>query len=155
PLYLQEAHAYSQRDANYFTSLYYVATDLGSLTAGFATLYLARRGLAVHTSRLIVFLACAILTTLSLAVARLPDGWLLRGLILLLGFGALGLFPVYYSLSQELTVRHQGKLTGILGCTTWLFSAATHPLVGRWLDQTKDYSRVVALAGLLPMLGFL
>jgi ACS family hexuronate transporter-like MFS transporter len=155
PLFLIEGHGYSQREANFFTMAYYVATDLGSLAAGFATLYLARRGLKVHTSRLLVFLACALLTTLSLAVARLPDGWPLRGLILLLGFGALGLYPMYYSWSQELTVRHQGKITGTLGCITWLFSAVTHPLVGRWLDQTKNYSPVVALAGLLPMAGFL
>src|SRR5205807_2243354 len=118
---------------------------------GFATLWLTRRGWSVHRSRLFVYAACMLLTTLSLAVAYVPRGPGLFLLTLLLGFGALGLFPVYYSLSQELTVCHQGKITGTLGCVTWLVSAAMHPLVGRWLDQTKNYSLVVALAGLAPV----
>lgn len=155
PLFLREQHDYSEEAVNYFTSAYYLATDAGSLTAGFATLYLAHRGLTIHASRVLVFLGCSLLTTLSVAVAFLDSGPLLLGLLLLLGFGALGLFPVYYSLSQELTVRHQGMVTGTLGCSTWLASAVMHPLVGRWIDRTKDYSSAVAIAGLFPLAGLL
>lgn len=154
PLFLREDHGYSEDAVNYFTSAYYGATYAGTLTAGFATLYLARRGLAVHQTRVLVFLGCSLLTTLSVAVAILPAGPALLGLLLVIGFGALGLFPAYYSLSQDLTTRHQGMLTGTLGCTTWLVTATMHPLVGRWLDRTHDYSLVVALAGLFPLVGF-
>ena len=99
-------------------------------------------------------LSGALLTTLSLAVAALPTGPWLLVLLLALGFGALGMFPPYYSLSQELTVRHQGKLTGMLSCIIWLSAAVMHPLVGRWLDTTgKDYATAVGLAGLPPLLG--
>jgi ACS family hexuronate transporter-like MFS transporter len=154
PLFLREGHGYSARGTNFFTAAYYGAADAGSLAAGFTTLALARHGLSVHRSRVIVFAACMVLTTLSVAVAYLPAGPLLLVLMLIIGFGALGLFPVYYSLSQELTIQHQGKVTGTLGCTTWLVSAVMHPLVGRWLDQTKNYSLVVALAGLAPLVGF-
>lgn len=153
PLFLQENHGYAEREVNHFTSAYYLATDLGSLSAGFATLLLARGGMAVHTSRVFVFFACTLLTMLSLAAGALPTGPLLLALLLVIGFGALGLFPNYYSFSQELTVRHQGKLTGTLGCCTWLSTAVMHPLVGRWLDQTHDYASAVAVAGLFPLLG--
>lgn len=154
PLYLQESRDYSEKEVNYFTSAYYAATDAGCIMAGIATLRLARHGLPVHRSRQIVYLFCALLTTLSVVVAVVPTGPLLLGLLLVLGFGALGLFPVYYSFSQELTIKHQGKVTGTLGCLTWLATAAMHPLVGRWLDQTKDYASVVAVAGLMPLVGF-
>jgi ACS family hexuronate transporter-like MFS transporter len=154
PLFLQENHAYSEQFVNYFTSAYYGAADAGSLSIGFITLWLIRQGMPIHRSRTLVFLVCALITTLSLAVAVLPAGPLLLTLILILGFGALGLFPNYYSFSQELTVRHQGKVTGSLGFSTWVASALMHPLVGRWLDQTKDYSLVVSLAGLCPLIGF-
>lgn len=154
PLFLQENHGYSEQFVNYFTSAYYGAADVGSLSIGFFTLWLIRRGVPIHRSRTLVFLGCALITTLSLAVAVLPAGPLLLALILILGFGALGLFPNYYSFSQELTVRHQGKLTGSLGFSTWVASALMHPIVGRWLDQTKDYSLVVSLAGLCPLVGF-
>ena len=154
PLFLQKSRGYSEAAANDFTSLYYIATDAGSLASGFATLLLARRGIPVHWTRALVYLGCASLTTLSLAVAFLPASPLLLGLLLVLGFGALGLFPPYYSFTQELTTRHQGKLTGTLSCIIWLSAATMHPLVGKWFDATKNYSLAVAVAGLPPLIGF-
>ena len=154
PLYLQESRGYTDKAVSWFTSAYYLSTDAGSLAAGFAALWLARRGMPVHRTRVVALLSGALLTTLSLAVAALPTGPWLLVLLLALGFGALGLFPPYYSLSQELTVRHQGKLTGTLSCIIWLSAAVMHPLVGRWLDATgKDYAKAVGLAGLPPLLG--
>jgi ACS family hexuronate transporter-like MFS transporter len=154
PLFLREGRGYEEHVVNYFTSAYYIAADAGCILAGSATLFLARRGFAVHTCRQLVFLGGCLLTLLSVVAALLPPGPLLLGLLLLIAFGALGLFPPYYSFSQELTVRHQGKLTGTLGCTTWVMTALMHPLVGKWLDQTRNYSAVVALAGLCPLVGF-
>jgi ACS family hexuronate transporter-like MFS transporter len=156
PLILERQHHYSEAATSLFMSAYYVATDLGSLAAGFATLYLARRGLSVHGSRLLVFFLCSLLTALSLVVATLPPGPLLLGLLLVIGFGALGVFPNYYSFSQELTVRHQGKVTGALGCCCWLAMAGLHELVGRLVTKTGgSYTTGVALAGLAPLVGFL
>jgi ACS family hexuronate transporter-like MFS transporter len=153
PLFLRKHHGYDKSTVQWFSSAYYIATDAGSLTVGFIALWLVRQGLSVHRSRVLVFFACSLLTLLSIAVAHVERGPLLFTLLLVLGFGALGLFPVYYSLSQELTVRDQGKVTGTLGFTTWMASAAMHPLVGRWLDQTKDWPAALALAGLPPLLA--
>jgi ACS family hexuronate transporter-like MFS transporter len=154
PLFLQEHHRYDEQTVQWFSSAYYIATDAGSLTVGFVVLWLVRHGLSVHRSRVLVFFACSLLTLLSIAVAYIERGPLLFVLLLVLGFGALGLFPVYYSLSQELTVRDQGKVTGTLGFTTWMASAAMHPLVGRWLDETKNWPVAFALAGLPPLIAF-
>jgi MFS transporter, ACS family, hexuronate transporter len=155
PLFLLEGRDFSQDDVNYFTAGYYLATDAGSLAVGFGTLLLARRGLTVHHSRLVMFFLCMMLTMLSLAVLLPLSSAVLCGLLLIIGFGALGLFPTYYAFTQELTVRHQGKVNGMLGCLTWFATALMHPLVGQWLDRTRDYSSVVALAGLIPVAGFL
>lgn len=154
PLFLQRQHHYSEWAAGLFTSAYYLATDLGALSVGFVSLALVRKGMSVHASRMLVFLACCVLTALSVAASVLPAGPGLLALLLLIGFGALGLFPTYYSFSQELSVRHQGKVTGTLGCTCWLALAGVHELVGNLVQQTGSYRWGVALAGLAPLAGF-
>jgi hypothetical protein len=54
-----------------------------------------------------------------------------------------------------LTVTDQGRLTGTLSFTTWMVTAAMHPLVGSWLDRTQDWPSALALAGLPPTLGLI
>jgi ACS family hexuronate transporter-like MFS transporter len=153
PLFLQEGRGYSERFALGFTSAYYVATDVGCLTAGWASLALHRRGLSPGAARLWVFTTCAALTTLSVGAAILPAGAPLLGLLLLVGAGSLGLFPCYYALSQEISTRHQGKLTGLLGMTAWLTAAPLHKFFGRFIDQTGSYDLGVALAGCVPLVA--
>jgi ACS family hexuronate transporter-like MFS transporter len=155
PLFLHDGRGYTEEQTSWFTMAYYISTDAGSLTAGATALYLARRGLTVHASRVRVFAACAALTALSVVAAFLGRGPLLLGLLLVIGFAALGLFPIYYSFSQELTSRHQGKLTGALGCICWLSMYALHALVGESVTLTRSYSTGVALAGVAPLLGVL
>jgi len=138
---------------NLFTSAYYLATDAGSLVAGFATLWLANRGLSVHGSRVAVFATCALLTTVSVITPYLEHGPVLLIVLLVIGFGALGLFPNYYSFSQELSVRHQGKVTGLLGCINWLAMALFQWLAGISIDRTQSYSLGLTLAGLFPLLA--
>ena len=153
PLFLQNQHGYSLKAFGWFSMAYYLATDAGCLTAGFVTLRLARSGLPVHTSRLLVFSACAAVTTLSVAAAVLSAGWLLLGVLLVIGFACLGLFPNYYSFTQELSKRHQGKVTGALGCICWMFMSLLHEVVGDVVQRTGTYSQGVACAGLLPLIG--
>ncbi len=153
PLFLQNQHGYSEDFMNWFLLAYYVSTDIGSLAAGSATLGLVRWGLPVHPSRLAVFSACALLCTLAAAAAFLPPGPMLLGVLLVIGFGALGLFPNYYSFSQGLTSRHQGKLTGALGCTCWLAMSPVHEAVGDVVKETGSYSAGMATAGFAPLVA--
>ena len=184
PLYLRESLWYRKQAVNHFTSAYYIATDVGALMAGFMTLYFVRRGATVHVSRTLVFLGGTLLTLLCLAIPVFSErireqpfdilgspegpvfvrevagpGWILMGLLLFIGAGSLVLFPVYYSLSQELTVRNQGKVTGTLGFATWTATALMHPIVGRYLDSSKaltgtaDYQNGIVVAGLIPLIG--
>jgi len=155
PKFLQQGRGYAESDALYFNSLYYVATDVGCLGAGALTLWLARRGLSVHGARSAVFLGCAALSGLAVVAAWLPKGWPLLATLLLVGAGVLGVFPIYYALTQELSAHHQGKVTAVTSVAAWIFSSPAQSLFGRLIDRTRSFDVGFAVAGCLPLAAFL
>jgi ACS family hexuronate transporter-like MFS transporter len=155
PKMLEEYHGYSAPAVHYFTAAYYLATALGAIAAGYAVKLLSARRMTVHAARLLGFLACALLAALSTAAAALDRGPLLLALLLLVGFGSLGLFPTYYALTQDLSRRHQGKVTGALGFLTWVATAEMQQLVGQHVDRTHSYAAEMRWAGLAPAVAWL
>ncbi|MCS7044853.1 MAG: MFS transporter, partial [Gemmataceae bacterium] len=152
PKFLQDPpHSYTLAEAGYFISAYYVATDLGCLAAGYAVKRLAGGGWRVHSARLLVFAVCSVMTMLSVTAAFLPRGPVLIGVLLIVGAGALGLFPNYYALTQDLSHKHQGKLVGVLGAVAWLGSSPLQPVAGWTVDQTGSYAALIVMAGLAPL----
>ncbi len=153
PKFLFEARGYDNRATLDVTTFYYVAADAGILIGGAVSAWLARRGWSEYASRISVFAFCCVLTTLTTAVAVLPAGPLLLITLFLVGFGGLGSFAAFYTLTQDLSLEHQGKLSGSLATTTWLVSAAIQPRFGSYLDRTHDYNTVLGLAGWFPVLA--
>jgi ACS family hexuronate transporter-like MFS transporter len=154
PLFLEKGRGYPLQDALNFTSTYYMASEAGVLAAGFMTLRLQKWGLSIHASRVRVFLGCALLTLLTTAVALLPRGPMLLGMLLLVAFGALGLFPCYYSFSQELSVRNMGKVTGLLSFCSWVIPSCVQWLFGSYVKRTGSYDLGIGLVGWAPMVAF-
>ncbi len=153
PMFLEKGRGYSSREALGFNSAFYVATDVGCILAGAATVWLARRGLAVHRARVVVFTACALCTSAGIAIHWLPAGWGLSAVLLLVGCGSLGLFPCYYTFSQELSVEHQGKVTGLLGAIAWGTTSPLHSFFGWIIDTTGSYDGGMIAAGACPLIG--
>ncbi len=153
PKFLKDSHGYSPATANYFTSAYYISADIGCLAAGGASRWLVARRWPVHHSRMATFTACAALAGLSTVAAHLERGPLLLVLLLAIGFGSLGVFPAFYSLSQELSHRKVGKITGVLAAATWVCTAAMEKIVGREIDATHSYARAIFWLGLAPALA--
>jgi ACS family hexuronate transporter-like MFS transporter len=100
-----------------------------------------------------VYGVCAGLTSLTVVAASLPQGWLLLGVLLVIGAGALGMFPCYYSMTQEIDPRHVGKATGVLGFVAWVASSPLHRTFGQWIDATGSFDRGLAIIGCLPLTG--
>jgi ACS family hexuronate transporter-like MFS transporter len=155
PKFLQETRDYSQNDMLKFSMMYYLAADVGVMSAGAASQWMSRRGFSVYSSRMWAFFGCACMTLLTSVAVFLPTGGLLTTVLLVVAFGNLGCFATYYSLAQDLSRRHQGKISGTLGTCTWLVTAAFHPIFGRYLDRTHNYDVVFGAMGWLPMLSLL
>ena len=74
------------------------------------------------------------------------------GVLLISGAGALGIFPIYYSFAQDVSPRHQGKVTSIAATGGWLASSYAQPWFG-WLEQrTGSYDLGIFLLSVLPIL---
>ena len=154
PMFLQKGRGYSESAALLFNSVYFIATDIGCISAGAASLWLARRGFTPHAANCRVYLACSLLTALSVLVAALPQGWPLLATLLLLGAGALGLYPCYYSFVQEVSPQHIGKITGLLATLVWAISSPVHKYFGRHVDRTQSFDLGIAIVGLTPLAGY-
>jgi MFS transporter, ACS family, hexuronate transporter len=154
PKFMQEGRGYSETEALSFNSAYYLGTDIGCIAAGFISLWLARRfAISAHGARRWVYAGACVMTSFSVLLLWLPKGWPLMGAILVVGAGALALFPCYYSFVQELSDRHVGRLTGLLSTWVWAVSSPMHKLFGRLVDQTKSFDLGMAMSGLVPWLG--
>lgn len=154
PLYLQEQRGFNEAEMSRFTTVYYLVADIGSWTVGGLTLILCRRGIGIHRSRTLAYGLCALMTMMTLATPFLPNGWPLTIGLLVVAFGALGLFPTYFALTQELSARHQGKVSGTLGAAAHISLAMIYPLEGLISDLTRSYEIVLGGVGVAPILAF-
>mgnify|MGYP001303187331 FL=1 len=120
PLALENNLGYSSDEVQQVMIGYWISTFMGSLFSGFLLNYLVGQGYSIHRARLTGLTGFSLLTSLAAVAAFLPPGLLFICLVLVIGFASLGLFPIYYSLNQELSAKNQGKVGGSLGFTTWV-----------------------------------
>ena len=153
--FLIEGRGYAEGAALNFNSLFFIGSDVGCVGAGALALWLARKGLTVHRSRMMVFLMFSLLSATSLLIPMLPKGWPLLCVLLLVAAGSLGVFPVYHALTQDISAHHQGKVTGIAGIAAWGFSPPAQKFFGRIVDRTGSFDAGLAIAGCLPLLAFM
>jgi len=158
--FLQTGRGYEEKAALDFNSLYYIATDIGCFIAGGVSLWLTRsRGTSPHQARRYVYGGACLLTSMSVFIPVLDKGPLLLGTLLVIGMGALALFPCYYSFVQELSSVHVGRLTGILSMWVWAVTSPMHSFFGGIADRAGDsvhrYDTGLLLAGLAPWIGVL
>lgn len=142
---IMDSHGYSESAALRFSSLWYLVTDLGCLGSGYLVYRLAKGGWGLERGRKVVF-GLGVGMCMSLwVVPQLSQGvWLLL-MFLLAGAGALGLFPIYYALSQEVSPRNVGKVTGIASFVAWMVSAPIQAWFGRLKDQTDSFNQGLAV----------
>ena len=155
PKILQEGRGWSETAALYFNSAWFAATDVGCLGAGVLAVWLARRGPSVDRARLIVFGGCAALCALIALAPWLGTRWLLSAVLMIAGAGALGLFPIYHAFTQDISGRHQGRITGIAGVAAWLAPAPAQRLFGFVADRTGSFDAGLVMAAFLPIIAWL
>jgi MFS transporter, ACS family, hexuronate transporter len=145
PLHLREDHGYTPEQSLRFNTLYFIVADIGSWLVGFAVVGLRWRKFSLHSSRMWVFAVGVVFTMASAALPFVPREWM-EPVVLLTGFGGLGLFATYFALSQEISGANQGKITGTLGCINSLYLAALYWVQGAFSDWAGGHVKVLAVA---------
>lgn len=154
PKYMQEGRGYSETLTLNFTSAFYIATDVGVIAAGALTLWLVNRWqFTVTRSRVVAFGACALVSSVAIFLPMLQRGPVLLVVLLMMGAGALGVFPIYHAFTQDLSREHQGKVTGIASVAAWGFSPV-QGMFGRYIDRTQSFDLGLVIAGLMPLAAF-
>jgi ACS family hexuronate transporter-like MFS transporter len=154
--FLQTGRGYEESAALNFNSVYYIATDLGCISAGVFSMWLIRRRAATpHHARRTVYATGCVLTSLCVLLPWLERGWPLLATLLLIGAGALALFPCYYSFAQEISPAHVGRVTGLLSLWVWAVTSPLQSVFGQIADRTHSYDAGLVIAGLTPWLGVL
>jgi MFS transporter, ACS family, hexuronate transporter len=157
PKLLQEGRGYAEETALWYTSAYYIATDVGCIAAGLATKWLASSGVSVFNSRRIAYTASALCCASIVVLPWTPNGTPLLILWLIAGAGALGVFPCYYSFVQGLSERHPAKIFGILSFSAWLATSPLQKIFGGWIDSmikegvAQPFDRMMVAVGILPL----
>ena len=153
PKFLQQGRGVSETESLLFNSGYYVAADIGCIAAGAAGVWLAHRGLSHLNARSLVAIVCSICVGLATMAAVSAQGAAMYAALLVVGAGALGLFPCYYSLAQDVSPRHTGKATGLLAAVGWIVCSPFQKEFGRLVDRTGSFDLGFALAAWVPALA--
>jgi MFS family permease len=153
PKILQEGRLYSEKEALYFTSSWYIATDIGCIGAGALAVWLGKRHASVHTARVAVFALCGVLSATCALTPLLEKGWLLLAVFMIAGAGSLGVFPLYHAFTQDISARHQGKITGLAGVAAWILPAQAQKFFGRLADWTHSFDIGLVMAAFLPLIA--
>jgi MFS transporter, ACS family, hexuronate transporter len=152
--FLQTGRGFDEVTALNFNSMFFIATDVGCILAGVASIWVIRRfGKSAHDARRWVYFGGCVLTSMSVFIPWLDKGWPLLATMLCIAAGALALFPCYYGFVQDLSTEHVGRLTGILSMFVWAVTSPMHSLFGMIADARHSYDLGLVIAGLAPWLG--
>lgn len=152
---LQDQHKYTEQFVFFFSAGFYLVADVGCIAVGSATKIFTARGWSLQQARMMLFSVCTGLVLIGMTASYLQAGWLLLFILLLVGCGALGFFPTYYSLTQDMSRKHQGLIGGILGATTWVVTSLMQRSVGKSVDATKSYGDAIFWICLTPLIAWI
>ncbi len=153
PRYFEVDLKLSQREIQWSLAGFFLAADLGSMAAGYATRRLTRSGFTVERSRKIVLLAAASLCLLSGPAVLMPEAWMTLPLIFVVGAAAMGGLPLFFALSQEVSPRHTSLCLGLCGSASWVVIAVVQLPTGALADWIGTFVPSLIVIGFVPLIG--
>ncbi|WP_406695053.1 MFS transporter [Singulisphaera sp. Ch08] len=136
-----------------FSTLPFLAADVGNIGGGALSSFLARRGMNAVKARILVISLCTLLITGGALVGSVSSNILALILIAFMAMGTAAFMANFFAFVQEVSPRHTGLVAGILGGLGNLFAAGFHPVVGWAKDTTGSFAVLFVIVGLIPYVG--
>lgn len=126
----------------------YIGATIGSLTGGWLSGSLIKRGWTVNASRKTAMFLCACGVVPIVLAAHLSSLWATVGILALAAGSHQGWSANLFTLSSDMFPRRAvGSITGIIGTAGALGGMLIAEVVGKLLQKTGSYSLIFAIAG--------
>jgi ACS family hexuronate transporter-like MFS transporter len=153
PLYLKTTRHFNFAAGNLLSIIVYAGVSSGNILVGLFVRSLVARGLSVSAAkRWAMVISCLAMSAAAMA-GLTPSRYLAVVLLALTGTGTGGLLVIYLTLAQDLTPRHVGITSGLLGGLSNLAYGFLSPYVGMLADLHMN-SLTLVLIGTLPWMAF-
>ena len=155
PKYLYDMRGFDTKKVGYYAWIPYAASGLGSLTGGWFSSWLLRKGMSVNMARKLALGASAALMPVILFVDNAPVD-LAIAIFSVAFFGQQSWSTIVMILPTDLVPgRSVGSVAGMVGFGGAMGGVVFGLVVGWVLDHGYGYSPVFALAGSFHVLAFL
>ena len=155
PKYLYDMRGFDTKKVGYYAWIPYAASGLGSLTGGWFSSWLLRKGMSVNMARKLALGASAALMPVILFVDSAPVD-LAIAIFSVAFFGQQSWSTIVMILPTDLVPgRSVGSVAGMVGFGGAMGGVVFGLVVGWVLDHGYGYSPVFALAGSFHVLAFL
>lgn len=154
PKYLQDVRHFTLAEVGLFAWMPYLSADFGSLTGGWLSGRLVRRGVPVLGARQRAMIPCAALMPLGISVSYLPSTSMMA-VICVVTFCHMAWKTNLMTMTNDVfPLRIVGSAAGVVGLGSGLAGAWSTPAVGRIVDAFS-YDAVFWFMGFLHPLATL
>jgi ACS family hexuronate transporter-like MFS transporter len=155
PKYMHDVRGIGFLGAGMMTIPIFIGADLGNLVSGGCIKLLTKRGWSLPRARGVTLGVAAFLILPAAFISRVQSPMVA---VLLLGLAAFGITSIvanYTACMQDLSFMHVGIVAGINGMASNLCAALVNPYIGRYVDRTGNYTLILLLLALLPIVSVL
>ena len=132
----------------------YSGASVGSVSGGWLSSYLLKKGWALNPSRKTALLACALAVTPIMIAARTTDAWLAVFLVAIAAGAHQGWSANLYTLASDMFPRSAvGSVVGFASMAGAIGGMLVAKAVGYILQRTGSYVPVFVMAGLAYLIA--
>ena len=155
PKYMHDQRGFTVFAAGVVTIPIFLGADLGNIIGGAVVKFLTGRGWSLKKARgAAIAMSVAFIVPVAL-ITKVPSPWMGIGLLGMAGFGITSIMVNYTACIQDLSFKHVGLVSGVLGMFGNVLSALVNPVIGKYIDKTGSYAAVFISIPVLAVLCLL